>query len=325
MLFDIHGDIWTDVTIKRELGRKNIIRNEHLNRFNEGGLIGGIFVIWADPPYDKNPKKRLIDSIKAMSCELWKSRDILKVIYDSDDFYEALNGNRLAVILGLEGLSSIEDDIDSIYTLYQLGFRHVSLTWNEQNSLATGVKGDENRGLTQNGKNIIKIINELGMILDVSHINEKSFWDIVNETEYPFIASHSNAKALCDVPRNLSDDQIKAIGEKKGLIGLNAFNEFISLEPDKKTVDYFINHIEHIVNLIGMDFVAFGFDFFDYLKSDTTESFTNGGFNETQGLENITKGKHLLKKLKDRGFSEADISKISYINFLNLMDRVLRK
>lgn len=323
MVFDIHGDIWTDVTIKRGLGRKNIIRNEHLHKFREGGLSGGIFVIWADPPYDKNPKERLLESIKAMSCELWESRDFLKVIYNSNDFYEAFKENKIAVMLGLEGLSSIEDEIESIYTLYQLGFRHVSLTWNEENSLATGVKGDESKGLTITGKSIIKIINELGMILDVSHVNEKSFWDIINETEYPLIASHSNAKALCDVPRNLSDEQIKAIGEKKGLIGLNAFNEFISLEPEKKTVEYFINHIEHVVNLIGVDSVALGFDFFDYLESSTTDSFINAGNSSTLGLENITKGKSLLKKLSERGYSEEEINKISYKNFLNLMDRVM--
>lgn len=323
MLFDIHGDIWTDVTIKRGLGKKSIIRNEHLDRFKEGGLTGGIFVIWTDPPYDKNPTERLIQSVKAMSCELWESRNILKVIYNSNDFYEALKEDKIAVMLGLEGLSSIEDDIESLYTLYQLGFRHASLTWNEQNELATGVRGDENRGLTEKGKRVIKIINELGMILDVSHVNERTFWDIVHETEYPFIASHSNAKALCDVPRNLSDRQIKVIGERKGLVGLNAFNEFISLEPVTKTIDYFINHIEHVVNLIGIDSVALGFDFFDYLESETTDSFTNGGFNSTFGLENITKGKYLLKKLEERGFSSEDINKISYKNFLNLMDRVV--
>ncbi len=323
MLFDIHGDIWTDVTIKRGLGRKNIIRNEHLNKFKEGGVSGGIFVIWADPPFDKSPKDRLAESIKAMSCELFESRDFLKVIYNSKNYYEALSEDKLAVMLGIEGLSSIEDDIDNIYVLYQLGFRHASLTWNEQNGLATGVKGDKNRGLTGIGKKAIKIINELGMILDVSHVNDKTFWDIINETGHPFIASHSNARKLCDVPRNLSDQQIRAIGERKGLVGLNAFNEFVSIVPENKTIDYFINHIEHIIDLIGIDYVAFGFDFFDYLENTTTDSFTNGGFNSTLGLENITKGKYLLQKLFERGFSVEDIIKISHKNFLNLMDRVM--
>ena len=324
MLVDIHGDIWTDVTIKSALGRNNIIRNDHLERFKKGGLVGGIFVIWADPPHDQRPKERLIESIKAMSCELWESKDFLNVIYNTDDFYKSINENKLAVMLGLEGLSYIGEDVDDLYVLYQLGFRHATLTWNEQNDLATGVKGDTNRGLTSKGEEAVKIINNLGIILDVSHANEKTFWDIYNKTEKPFIASHSNSRVLCDVPRNLSDDQIRAIGERKGLIGINSFNEFISFEPEKMTVDFLINHLEHIVDLIGIDSLALGFDFFDYLEGDTTNSFTSDAYKGTIGLENISKANNIIVKLEERGFSKEDIEKISYKNFLNLMDRVLK-
>ena len=91
MIFDIHGDIWTDVTVKGLLGEENIINNHHLERFKKGQMVGGIFVIWADPPHDKRPKERLVESIKAMSKEIWQSKDILKVIYNSKDFYKALD------------------------------------------------------------------------------------------------------------------------------------------------------------------------------------------------------------------------------------------
>ena len=323
MLIDIHGDIWTDVTIKRGLGRKNIIKNDHLEQFKKGGMVGGIFVIWADPPHDQSPKERLIESIKAMSCELWESKDFLNVIYNSNDFYKAIDENKLAVLLGLEGLSSIGENVDDLYTLYQIGFRHATLTWNEQNALATGVKGDINRGLTSKGEEAVKIMNDLGMIVDVSHANEKTFWDIYNKTDKPFIASHSNSKKLCNVPRNLNDDQIIAIGERKGLIGINSFNEFISFEKEKMTVDFLINHLEHMVDLIGIDSVALGFDFFDYLEGDTTNSFTSDAYKGTIGLENISKGNNIIVKLEERGFSKEDIENISYKNFLNLMDRVL--
>jgi len=323
MLIDIHGDIWTDVTIKRGLGRNNIIRNDHLERFKKGGMVGGIFVIWADPPHDQRPKERLIESIKAMSCELWESKDFLNVIYNTNDFYKAIDEDKLAVLLGLEGLSSIGENVGDLYSLYQIGFRHATLTWNEQNALATGVKGDVNRGLTPKGEEAVKIMNDLGMILDVSHANEKTFWDIYNKSDKPFIASHSNSKVLCDVPRNLNDDQIKAIGERNGLIGINSFNEFISFNKDKMTVDFLINHLEHMVDLIGIDSVALGFDFFDYLEGDTTNSFTTDAYKGTIGLENISKGNNLILKLEERGFSKEDIEKISYKNFLNLMDRIL--
>ncbi|WP_313755629.1 dipeptidase [Tissierella sp.] len=319
MLFDIHGDIWTDVTVKRQMGLKNIIRDYHLERFKKGNMVGGVFVIWIDPPHDERPKERLIESIKAMNTEIWENQDILKIIYNRNDFYQAIEENKLAVLLGLEGLSGIGEDVETIYTLYQLGFRHATLTWNEQNALATGVKGDVNRGLTNLGRDAVKIMESLGMILDVSHANDKTFWDIYNIATKPFIASHSNSRALCNVPRNLTDEQIKAIGEKGGLVGINAFNEFINLEHDKRTIDYLINHIEHIVNLIGIDHVALGFDFFEYIGNDTADTFTEDPYVGTLGIEDISKGNNLILKLQEKGFSKEDIEKIGYKNFLNLI------
>ncbi|MGD9569987.1 MAG: dipeptidase [Sedimentibacter sp.] len=322
MLFDIHGDIWTDVTAKREQGIKNVIRDYHLDRFKAGNMAGGIFVVWADPPHDKTPRKRLLQSVKAMSMEINENKDIFKIIYSADDFYNAVNENKLAVLIGLEGLSAIQDDIEELYILYQLGFRHVSLTWNEQNKIATGVKGDPDSGLTAIGKEAVKIIENLGMILDVSHLNDKSFWDVYKTSQKPFIASHSNVRTLCNTPRNLTDDQIKAIGERDGLIGINSFNEFIHEDPSKRNLDYLIKHMEYIINLIGIDKVSVGFDFFEYLNEDA-KSFTNEEYVGLPGLEDISKSGNLILRLKDLGYSKEDIDKISYKNFINYMDKVL--
>ena len=323
MIFDLHGDIWTDVTIKRKMGMTNIIKDYHLERFKKGNMVGGIFVVWVDSPYALKPKERLVESIRYMSSEIWQNQDILKVIYNTTDFYKAIDENKLAILLGLEGLSGIGKDVEEIYTLYQLGFRHASLTWNEQNELATGAKGDLDRGLTQPGKDAIKIIEDLGIILDASHANDKTFWDIYNSSTKPFIASHSNSRHLCNVPRNLTDDQIKAIGEKDGLIGINGYNEFVHLDPKNRSIDYLINHMEHIINLIGIDHIALGFDFFQYLEGDTIGSFTENTYTGTIGLEDISKTNNLILKLEERGFTKEDIEKISYKNFLKLMDKVL--
>ena len=324
MLIDIHGDIWTDVTVKRSLGEKDIIKRYHLDRFRKGKMAGGTFILWIDPPHDENPKERFLESVKYMCQEIWENQDILKVIYSSKDFYSAVDEGKLAVILGMEGLSPLGEEPEGIYALYQLGFRQVSLTWNEQNAFATGARGDEKRGLTELGKRAIKIIEDLGIILDVSHANDKTFWDICKVATKPIIASHSNARALCPVPRNITDEQIKAIGERGGLVGINAFNEFIHVDRDKRNVDYLINHIEHIVELIGIDHVAFGFDFFEYLEEDTSQTFIEDPYRGTPGIEDISKAPNLIKKLQERGFSKEDIEKISYKNFLNLMDRVLK-
>ncbi|NLX60896.1 MAG: membrane dipeptidase [Tissierellia bacterium] len=322
MLIDIHGDIWTDVTVKRSLGERHIIKKYHLDRFKRGNMVGGTFVVWIDPPHDDRPKERFEESIKYMAAEIWENQDILRVIYNTEDFYKAVDKGKLAVLLGLEGISHLGEDVEGIYTLYQLGFRQMSLTWNEENAFATGARGDINRGLTELGKEAVKIIEDLGIILDVSHANDKSFWDICRIATKPIIASHSNARALCNVPRNLTDDQIKAIGESRGLIGINAFNEFIHVDRNKRNLDYLIKHIEHIVDLIGIDHVAFGFDFFEYLEEDTSNTFIEDPYRGTPGIEDISKVPNLINKLRERGFSQEDIEKISYKNFLNLMDRI---
>lgn len=322
MLIDIHGDIWTDVTVKRSLGEKDVIKKYHLDRFKKGGMVGGTFIVWIDPPHDDKPKERFEESVKYMSEEIWQNQDILKVIHNSREFYDAVNEGKLAVLLGLEGMSPLGEDVEGLYTIYQLGFRQINVTWNEQNAFGTGVRGDANRGLTELGKKAVRIIQDLGMILDVSHANDKTFWDIYDVATKPIIASHSNSRALCNVPRNITDEQIKAIGESNGLVGINAFNEFIHVDRDKRNVDYLINHIEHIVDLIGIDHVAFGFDFFEYLEEGTSNTFIEDPYRGTLGIEDISKVPNLLKKLEERGFSKEDIEKISYKNFLNLMDRV---
>ncbi len=325
MLIDIHGDIWTDVAIKRSSGERDIIKRYHLERFRKGNMAGGTFIVWVDPPHaEKRPKERFLEIIKYMCQEIWENQDILKVIYSSKDFYHAVDEGKLAIILGMEGLSPLGEDPEGIYTLYQLGFRQISLTWNEQNAFATGTRGDVNRGLTELGKRAIRIMEELGIILDVSHANDKTFWDIYEVATKPLIASHSNARALCPVPRNITDEQIKAIGESGGLVGINAFNEFIHVDRDKRNVDYLISHIEHIVDLIGIDHVAFGFDFFEYLEEDKSKSFIEDPYRGTPGIEDISQAPNLIRKLQGRGFSKEDIEKISYRNFLNLMDRVLK-
>lgn len=324
MIFDIHGDIWTDVTLKRSKGQKHIIRDNHLKRFKKGNMVGGIFVIWADPPHDLTPRKRLLESVKYMSSELWENQDILKPTYNSKDFYDAIETNRLAILLGLEGLSAIGEDVEFLYTLYQLGFRHCSLTWNEENLLATGVLGSPNRGLTTSGKSAIKIIEDLGMILDVSHANDKTFWDICENSTKPFIASHSNSRTLCNEKRNLTDEQIKAIGEKNGLIGINGYNGFVSTNNKDRTVEKLVDHIDYIVNLIGINKISLGFDFFEYLEDDTMNNLVKDKYVGTKGIEDISKCNNLIKLLENRGYTKDDIEKISYKNFINLMDKVMK-
>jgi membrane dipeptidase len=162
-------------------------------------------------------------------------------------------------------------------------------------------------------------MEELGMIVDVSHANEKSFWDIYENTEKPFIASHSNVYNLCKVPRNLKDDQIKAIAERGGVIGINAWPDFI--DEVNPSMENLVRHVDYIADLVGIDYVGFGFDFCDFLTEDTTASFQGGETSATKGLEDASKIPNFVELLAKSGYSERDIEKIAYGN----MERVIKE
>ena len=313
MIFDIHADIWTDVTNKREHGENNIIRNYHLDRFEKGNVVGGVFAMWIPPSMDEDLYPKLKKMMNFANDEINESKDIMEVATNYKDIIRILNNNKIASMISVEGLSPIGKNLDIIDELYNFGARLVSLTWNEENILATGAKGDSNRGLTNYGKDAVKKIEELGILLDVSHANDKTFWDIVNIATKPIIATHSNARNLCSAPRNLTDDQIKAIAKSKGLIGINSYRHFIHNDSSKQDINHLVDHIDYIADLIGIDHIAFGFDFSDYF-----------GENElTQGLEDVSRSTNILDVLRKRGYCEEDINKISHENFFNLVKNTL--
>lgn len=323
MIFDCHGDIWTDVTVQRQNGMKDVIKNRHLDRFKSGNVIGGIFVLWADPPHDKEPKRRLLEMLESTSAEVMENQDILKIILKKEDFHEAIKEGKLAVMIGIEGLSGIGERIDFMNALYMFGVRHACLTWNEENSLATGVRGNPNRGLTALGKEALKKMEKLGMIVDVSHANDKTFWDVYENTTKPFIASHSNCRSLCDVKRNLTDEQLKAIAEKGGIVGLNAFNEFVNLDKKKHDLSHLVDHLDHMVDIMGIEHVAFGFDFFHYLEGDTKSDFVEGNTTVVKDFEDLCKSQNLINEMIKRGYKQEDIEKVSYKNFYRIIEEVL--
>ena len=324
MIFDAHCDIWTHVAKKRLEGEKDIIKNYHLDKFKEGDIKGGIFVVWVDPPYDKTPKDRTKQILEKITEELKDCEDVVHIVKNSEDFDIAKEKNKIAVLIGMEGLQAIEDDIDSIEKLYDYGVRHASLTWNEENKLATGAKGNLDRGLTEDGAKLIRKMEELGMIVDVSHANEKTFWDICKVATKPIIASHSNCRSLCDVLRNLTDEQLREIAKRNGVVGINSYEEFVSYDVDKHTIEYLVNHIEHMVEIMGIDHIGLGFDFAEYLNSDTLQHYTNSSYTYgVKGLEDTTKAKNIIYELEKRGYSKEDIEKIAYKNFYRVIKDIL--
>ena len=226
--------------------------------------------------------------------------------------------------IGLEGLKSIGEDLDLIDEFYQFGARHAGLTWNEENMLGTGALGNPERGLTDVGRKAVHRIQDLGMILDVSHINDASFWDLIDAANGPVVATHSNCRALCNVPRNLTDEQLKALSETGGMIGLNSFNEFVHPDEDKQTVENLVKHLDHMVEIAGIDHVGFGFDFFEFLCGDTMSNVSSQDTPYTIGLNDASYVPNLIAAIRKAGFNEEEIEKISHKNWHRLIKEVIK-
>ncbi len=202
--------------------------NPEIFNIKKGEVFGGVFAAWLDNKYsDEDSEKEFIYMLNSVSHEINSNPEIFNIIKSRKDLEKEFPKEKLTILMGVEGLRAVGNNLDWLDTLYNLGYRLVALTWNEKNLLGAGAGENSCEGLTEIGKMAVRKMNELGMIVDVSHTNEKTFWDIAEISAKPFIASHSNARTLCDVPRNLTDEQIKAVAQSGGVIGVNGYIGFI--------------------------------------------------------------------------------------------------
>jgi membrane dipeptidase len=310
-IFDGHSDILLDVTRKKLAGEKDVFKRYHYNALKGGNIAGIIMVIWTNVNC-VDTTEDMLQNLGAMSEELYDIKDISGIVYKYEDMQKILENNRIPIILGIEGLSGLKGNISIVDMLYRIGLRHASVTWNEENEFGTGM-GSENsdRGLTKKGVELIDRMEALGMIVDVSHSNEKTFWDIYENSRRPFIASHSNAYELCNSGRNLKDDQIKAIADRGGVIGINGWR---FVDNSNSTIERFVDHIDYIERLVGFDHVGLGFDFCGFLDKDMPE---------VVGLEDVSRTHDLVRILERRGYNPSQIEKITYENFNRIIKEIL--
>lgn len=232
----------------------------------------------------------------------------LPVVLSRDDL-GLIRADNTWVLLAIEGGEVLEGKLSTLRILYKLGFRSLTLTWNQRNQLADGVwEKDSGGGLTNLGREVIKEMNTLGMLIDVSHLTEKGFWDVISLSQKPIAATHSCCMALHNHPRNLTDSQLKALKTNGGIVGINFFPGFLG--GRKVGVDMVAEHIEHAAAIAGIDSVGLGSDF--------------DGINRTpQGLESVDKLPHLTEKLLQRGWKDDDIGKVLGGNFIRVLSETL--
>ena len=320
-VFDGHSDLFTNVTLRRMNGETDVIRRHHRAQLQAGQVSAMTCCVWVDPPFTDAPTSRMVEIMGSACAELREAANIAEVACCAADIERICAEGKLAILLGMEGLSGLGDQLDFLDVLYAWGVRHAMLTWNEVNEFANGACSPHwNEGLTPLGIRAVQRMEELGMMVDVSHANEKTFWDIYTHTQKPFIASHSNAHAVCAHARNLKDDQIMALAERGGVIGMNAWPEFIA--SDAPSAERLADHVDHIAGVVGVDHIACGFDFCDYLPSDTLASFTDTDV-ICDDLTSAADVPHFFDILEERGYSTGDLEKIAYRNMMRVVSEII--
>lgn len=270
LVFDGHSDLLYDVTRRRLLGERCVLDRCHEAALRRGGVAGLLLALWSGTgqegfwPEPNSPQSRLEQMLSCTRAEQQECSSIA-LVKSWKEAETARAKGQIAAFLGIEGMDGIGRDLSALDRLYQAGVRTGMLTWNGENALASGVSGTG--GLTTLGRQAVRRMQGLGMLLDVSHLNEAGFWDVMGETQGPILASHSNCRALCDVPRNLWDDQLRAIRDTGGLVGLNAYAGFVHPDPQRQTVEQLALHAAHLVEVMGISHVACGFDFCGYMGS----------------------------------------------------------
>jgi len=337
IILDGHSDFGLKLLYEQLKGYHNVLRDNHLPQLRKGQVNLEVFNVGGDFDFypTLNPRNPLIvfQTLDAVLKEVSDNEDLFLIVKNRDDFKRINNSHKVGFLLALEGAGAIGSDFSRLRNFYRLGLRLITLTHNEQNSFADGLGVESPKGLTDLGKKLVHEMDEMGIIIDLSHTSEPTFWDAIKYSKNLVITSHSNAKTICNNIRNLSDDQIKAIGNKDGVIGINFVGQFIDNNPRNASIDRLIDHIDYIIELIGIDHVGLGPDFLDYVVEDKVELYdtsTKGTKNEPvemiypEGLKKVSDFPNLFMALEKRGYSKGDIKKIQGENFVRVYKDIFK-
>jgi len=316
--------VFCDVARRRLLGEREVLNRLHVPAWREGGVNVVITTLYTEEEHKPDRAlRRAMTLLGAGLNDIDETPDVhlCRTISEID---ATVASGGIALVLAMEGGEPIQESVDALRVFYQIGMRVFGLTWNQRNLLAEGV-GEEraNGGLTELGREVVAEANRLGILLDCSHLSVRSFWDLIEASARPVIASHSNAKALCGHRRNLDDDQIQAIVTSGGVIGINGVASFITDDRNDASLEKMLDHLDYMVKLAGIEHVALGPDFVDYLRvgpgvtEEDLDIVYPKGFESIRTMPNVTAG------LVARGYDESAIRAILGGNMLRLLGTVM--
>jgi len=341
-IFDGHNDVLSKLAAERP-GRAVMTfranRGGHidLERARRGGFAGGLFAVWvpssgqsgpdyaamADERFDvplppEVPQSRALDAVmRQVAIFLALERDgALSVCRTVGEIAAAMSGGRMAAVLHMEGAEAVDRDFVVLDVLHAAGLRSLGPVWSRPNRFGHGVpfrfpsSPDTGPGLTEDGKRLVERCNALGIMIDLSHVTEAGFWDVARLSSRPLVATHSNAHALCRSARNLTDDQLAAIADSGGMVGLNFATAFLRQDgrmlPDVP-LERIMHHLDHLLERVGEDGVGLGSDY--------------DGAVVPSAIDGIDRLPRLRTAMVDHGYGEALIEKICHGNWLRVLER----
>ncbi|MEW8977459.1 MAG: dipeptidase [Symbiobacterium sp.] len=277
-------------------------------RAREGGLTCTVQAAWIDPVYYPVAARRVGEAIDGLLRQIAAGEGV-RLALRAEDITAAHEDGGLAVLLNIEGAEGIQGSLALLRNYYRLGVRMMGLVWNHRNEVAEGVGEPESGGgLTRFGREVVREMNRLGMLIDLAHITPRGFFDVLELSEDPVLFTHGNCHALHEHPRNLTDEQIKALASHGGVFGVSFVASFMGKE--KASLTTVADHIDHVCQLLGnADHVGLGSDF--------------DGADMPPGLEDVTRLPELTAELLRRGYREEDMAKVLGGNYLRVFRQVL--
>jgi membrane dipeptidase len=328
-LVDLHFDLPMDLYEKRS--RQNVLTTDFLPDL-EAGDIGVVGVaLYIDDRYLPEMGLRVaLDQIARLYAEMDQS-ERFAICKSRQEILQARAKGKIALLITMEGVEPLGADLDLLRVFYELGLRSLSLTHVRRNAAGDGAlfaaTGSPREGLTAFGRELVRECERLGVIIDLAHINPAGFDEIFEITTRPLVVSHTNARRYFDIERNVTDEQIKMVGARGGVIGINAV--LVSPHKEEATIDRYIDHIDHVRGLIGIDGVAIGFDFFEFIYRQWSaeeqavfrKKFTNA--HSVPELSNHSHSRALTRRLIERGFSDNEIERILFRNWMRIFEQWL--
>ncbi len=320
-VIDFHCDTISEIYEMRKKGQDINLKsnNIHLDieKMKKADYMLQVFASYVNIKENKNPLESCLSYIDLLYEEIEKNKDKISIVYNYKDIEKNIRDNKMSALLSIEEGAVCKGNISLLRNFYRLGVRMMTLTWNYENELSFPngyFSDDENKrkGLKEKGFEFIDEMERLGMIIDVSHLSDDGIYDVYNNTKKPFIASHSNARSVCSHQRNLTDDMIRKIGYRGGVIGVNFNSSFLNnnyKSSDMSKIRDIIEHMRYIANTGGIDCVGLGSDF--------------DGIDCPLEFENASNMQLIYEEMKKNKFKEEEIEKIFYKNALRLFKETL--